>query len=160
MLKGTSSQFVLITETAKFQTKMGVIQGSVLSALFFTILITPLSTALRPFSPIINSIRVAPQFFADGGTLIQLGHENEEILTRSRQGTTVCSYYQLLIMYSRNKLGVPNPESENRHPDQSRWDRIFGLRSTIFWLRPVQVKKNNDRFPKNSDSNDGPSRSS
>ena len=55
--------------TSSFKTYMGVVQGSVLAALFFTLLITPLSDALRPFSPIIRGLTIAPQFFADDSTL-------------------------------------------------------------------------------------------
>ena len=44
---------------------MGVIQGSVLAALKFLLLITPLSAALRPILPTIRGITIAPQLFTD-----------------------------------------------------------------------------------------------
>ena len=52
-------------DTTPFRTTMGVVQGSVLAALFFTLLITPLVEALRAYSPVINGMRIAPRFFAE-----------------------------------------------------------------------------------------------
>ena len=57
-------------DTKQFRTKMGIIQGSVLAAILFSIFISPLSTALRPISPNILGTKIAPQLFADDGTLV------------------------------------------------------------------------------------------
>jgi hypothetical protein len=51
---------------------MGVVQGSVLAALLFIVFFNPLVEAIRPISPIIGGLRIAPQLFADDGTLIAL----------------------------------------------------------------------------------------
>jgi hypothetical protein len=56
--------------TASFHTLVGVIQGSVLAAVLFTLLITPLSAALANISEDFGVTRLPPQMFADDVNLL------------------------------------------------------------------------------------------
>ena len=65
---------------------MGVTQGSVLAALLFVVLITPLSSDMRPYSPTINGVVMAPELFADDGTLIATNREmRAELLSLTKK---------------------------------------------------------------------------
>ena len=74
MLTGTK-QYVLTNygDTDDWDTTVGIVQGSVLSAFLFIIFITPMSEELAHLSARINNMRVPPQLFADDGTLYAIG---------------------------------------------------------------------------------------
>ena len=65
-------------DTDAFETIQGVVQGSVLAALFFTVLVTPMSTELKHMSMILEGIPIAPQLYADDCTTPTQGEENTE----------------------------------------------------------------------------------
>jgi hypothetical protein len=69
MLTGTRS-FVRTNygDTDSWPVNMGIIQGSVLSAILFIIFISPMSTDLAHLSLVINQTPIPPQLFADDGT--------------------------------------------------------------------------------------------
>jgi hypothetical protein len=52
-------------DTVKFLVQDGVLQGSVLAAILFIIFINPLVEALMPYCPLVNSLRIGAQLFAD-----------------------------------------------------------------------------------------------
>ena len=77
LLTGTSA-FVRTNygDTTHFMTTQGVVQGSVLAALLFTLLVTPLSTDLKEASITLEGTRIAPQLYADDCTTPAIGEEN------------------------------------------------------------------------------------
>ena len=66
-------------DTKKFGIGDGVLQGSVLAAILFIVFINPLIEALRPYSPSIRGLTLAPELFADDLCLIAT-HEQERSL--------------------------------------------------------------------------------
>jgi hypothetical protein len=74
MLTGTKT-FVQTNfgPTDTWDVKMGIIQGSVLSAVLFIIFISHMATDLAHLSPSINGTTIPPQLFADDGTLFAVG---------------------------------------------------------------------------------------
>ena len=74
MLTGTKSYVQTnFGDTEPWDVDMGIIQGSVLSAVLFIIFISHLSTDLEHLAPVINGITFPPQLFADDGTLLAVG---------------------------------------------------------------------------------------
>ena len=70
MLTGTKAQVrTNYGKTKIFNTVQGVVQGSVLAALFFILLVNPLIKALKHTAPSIGGIRINAQLFADDTTL-------------------------------------------------------------------------------------------
>jgi hypothetical protein len=71
-------------DSTHFDVKEGVLQGSVLAALLFIVLINPLVKALKPFCPTISGLLIAPLLFADDLLIMAISaHQRTVLVTKA-----------------------------------------------------------------------------
>ena len=97
-------------DTRFFRITQGVTQGSVLAALLFIIIATPLSKALSKWAPEIDGIKMLTQFFADDCTLLATSPAQREILLTKFLAWT--NRWNFVVKTNKTHLFTRQRESE------------------------------------------------
>ena len=126
MLTGTKS-FVQTNfgDTEKWKVEMGIIQGSVLSAILFIIFISPMATDLTHLSPTINGVVIPPQLFADDGTLYAVG--NSACIAIINGCMTWVAKWKMVLNMKKSKALALNEYAEKLYKDKEKFELVKNM---------------------------------
>jgi hypothetical protein len=97
-------------DTHIFETHQGVVQGSVLSAILFVLLVTPVSKALAKHAPSMGGLVISTQLFADDCTLPAFNPEQRMILITKFDKWT--KRWNMMLKMKKTHLLTSEPENE------------------------------------------------